>query len=172
MPADKPGMSLKRKKQQEPIEEEESLPKRRLVFEKSAGAVVFYPSSPAKYLLLFSSFWEFPKGRLDPGETEIEAARREVREETGLEVDFVEGFRDISTYFKRSHETGALVKKTVVYYLARARTRKAKISWEHSEARWLTFDMALEQLTYGNSRQVLYKADSFLKNGNSLPEKT
>ena len=138
-------------------------------FEKSAGAVVFYPSSPVEYLLLFSSFWEFPKGLIDTGETEIEAAQREVLEETGLEVEFVEGFRIESTYFKHHHETGALVKKTVVYFLARARTRKIKLSWEHNEAQWLTLASAVEQLTFENSRQLLIEADSFLKNRNLLP---
>lgn len=162
-------MSTAQKKKPDSTKKEVSEPKRRLEFEKSAGAVVFYPSIPVEYLLLFSSFWEFPKGLIDPGESEIEAALREVREETGLEVEFEEGFRNITTYFKRRHETGALVKKTVVYFLARARTQKVELSSEHNDARWLTFDNALKQLTYENSRQLLRKANSFLKNGTSLP---
>ena len=52
----------------------------------SAGAVVIRPVSPGwRYLLLrIYRTWDFPKGGLDPGETPLQGAIREVAEETGL----------------------------------------------------------------------------------------
>lgn len=130
------------------------------ISEKSVGAVVFSNEDGIEYLLVFSTFWEFPKGRVDANESETETARREIREETGLEVEFVEGFRDEINYFFRRN--GKLIKKQVVFFLTRAKTRAARLSSEHSDFVWLYFDAALEKLTYENSRAVLRKANAFI----------
>jgi bis(5'-nucleosidyl)-tetraphosphatase len=52
----------------------------------SAGAVVVRPVPPGwRYLLLrIYRTWDFPKGGLEPGETPLQGAIREVEEETGL----------------------------------------------------------------------------------------
>ena len=50
---------------------------------EAAGGLVFNPAGQA--LLIFRrGSWDLPKGKLDPGETPLQAAVREVREETGL----------------------------------------------------------------------------------------
>ena len=63
--------------------------------EKSAGAIVFrIENTKPKYLLLHypssanakKEYWDLPKGHVEEGETEEETARREVKEETGLEA--------------------------------------------------------------------------------------
>lgn len=53
--------------------------------EKSAGAVII---NDKKVLLLHysSGHWDFPKGHIEKGETELETAKREVKEETGLDI--------------------------------------------------------------------------------------
>jgi ADP-ribose pyrophosphatase len=66
--------------------------------ERSAGGVVYYDAGGdgPVYLLMSNrkGYWEFPKGHVDQGETEEEAAIREVREETGLnDVKIVSGSR-------------------------------------------------------------------------------
>ena len=73
--------------------------------ETSAGAVVFYRSDLGQreerieYLLLLSNFWGFPKGHIEAGESEHAAALREIREETGLEVELLEEFRQADDYW-------------------------------------------------------------------------
>ena len=136
-----------------------------VIFEKSAGAVVFYDGQPREYLLILSTYWEFPKGQVEREESETEAALREVREETGLAVQLWPGFRHEIDYFYR--RGSALVKKQVVYYLAEAGGKDVKVSWEHRDARWVDYQTALAELKYENARRVLTLADEFLAHENS-----
>ena len=83
--------------------------------------------------------WDFPKGLVEPGENELDAARREVAEETGLaELDFPFGdeFRETVPYAGN---------KVARYYLAQANAEKVELS-EHHEYRWVGFDEAEELL--------------------------
>lgn len=133
--------------------------------ETSAGAVVFYRGAQIKYLLLFSTYWGFPKGHIEAGEDEHAAALREVREETGLRVTLLDEFRQVDKYtFSRR---GKIVQKQSVYFLGQARNRNSRLSWEHTDMAWLPFDDALERLNYEGGRVILRAADHFL-NGREL----
>jgi len=133
--------------------------------ERSAGAVVFYEDRGVrKYLLLHypSGHWDFPKGNIEAGERPIEAARREVFEETGLrDIEFVEGFEKRISYFYRRQ--GVTVHKVVIFYLARSRSMDVRLSWEHKGYVWLPYDQAIRRVTYRNSREVLQAAEEFLR---------
>ncbi len=134
-----------------------------MITEKSAGAVVFYRGEPIEYLLLLSTYWGFPKGNIEPGEDDRAAAVREVREETGLDVELVEGFEEIDDYWY--HRRGQRVHKQAIFYLAAAQSRESKISWEHEDMAWLPFDQALERLKFAGLRSLLTKANVFLTAG-------
>ncbi len=138
----------------------ESKPKSPLVVEKSAGAVVFHRGPELEYLMVFSTYWEFPKGQVEAEEGETEAAVREVREETNLDVQLLPGFRHEINYFYRRN--GSLVKKQVVYFLGQAASQNVQVSWEHREAKWLPDEAALAELKYENARELLKKANEFL----------
>ncbi len=135
--------------------------KPRLTLEKSAGAVVFHRRAEQVYLLIFSTYWEFPKGQVEPDESEAAGAVREVCEETGLAVKLLPGFRQEVNYFYR--RSGDLIKKQVVYFLGEAPNQNVQVSWEHQEAKWLPFDAALAQLKYKSAREILIKANDLLK---------
>jgi bis(5'-nucleosidyl)-tetraphosphatase len=130
--------------------------------EESAGVVVFHRGQRNEFLLIYSTYWEFPKGRVDANERAVDAALREVREETGLDVHLLDGFRHEVNYFYRQRNTGLLVKKQVVYFLGEAQTKHVTLSWEHHKAQWLAYDDALAQLRYPNARELLAKAHKFL----------
>lgn len=85
--------------------------------EISAGGVVIHDD---KVLVLkkFRGDWVLPKGRLEDGESQEQAALREVHEETGVKTDIVR-YVGFVKYFYR-HRDGTRVRKTVYYYLMSA----------------------------------------------------
>ena len=112
----------------------------------SSGAIVVRrtDSGPRFLLLRAFGYWDFPKGIVETGEDPLETARREVREETGIEdlefpwgTDFVES----APYLKG--------KKKARYYLAETETEDVKLLVnpeigrpEHDEFRWVDFEEA------------------------------
>ncbi|MEW5719702.1 MAG: NUDIX domain-containing protein [Chloroflexota bacterium] len=129
--------------------------------EKSAGVVVFYRGAQIEYLLVHSSYWGFPKGHIESGESERAAAMREAREETGIHVALLDGFRQVDEYaFARRAE---LVQKQSIYFLGEAASHNARISWEHDDLAWLPFDDAFARLEYEGGKEILRRANEFLK---------
>ena len=107
--------------------------------------------------------WDFPKGHIDGGETEIQTALRELEEETGIaHVNVIDGFRDTITYtFSGGQEQ---IGKEVVFFLATTKESKVTLSHEHIDYSWLDFDSAFSRLTYDNACQVLRNAIEFYAN--------
>ena len=140
-------------------------PKRR-VKERSAGAVVFHmtPEGPEYLLLRYGGGnWGFPKGHVEAGETDVQAAQREVAEETGIPIAsqrILEGFEDDTDYrFRRGH---TLVEKDVRFFLLESSTREVKISHEHSGYAWLPYAQALQRVSFEGPRRILQGAHAFL----------
>jgi bis(5'-nucleosidyl)-tetraphosphatase len=139
-----------------------------------AAGIVLYRSdgSERRYLLLRSALtrrlvWEFPKGGIESGESELEAAERELREETGVTLGAYTvhpGFRDEEHYlFTRSADgERQLVVKRVVYFLAETSTAEITLSREAAEFRWLSFDEARGLLRFPEKRRVLERAERWL----------
>ena len=116
---------------------------------RAAGAVVFRRSERGIRLLVLRAYknWDFPKGLIDPGEDALAAARREVREETGLAelaYPFGEEFKETLPYSGN---------KVARYYLAETDAEKIELPVspelgrpEHHEYRWISFDEAEDLL--------------------------
>ncbi len=132
--------------------------------EKSAGAVIFRKNKEIKYLLLRyqSGHWDFPKGNIEKGERLEETIKREVKEETGIEdIKFIEDFKETIKYFYQLK--GKKIFKIVIFYLAETKTQQVKISSEHLDFKWLSYEKALEKLTFKNSKAILKKTNKFLR---------
>ncbi|MEM4298244.1 MAG: bis(5'-nucleosyl)-tetraphosphatase [Nitrososphaerota archaeon] len=136
-----------------------------MIRERSAGAVIFYTNGEPVYLLLHypAGHWDFPKGNVEKGESDLDTVRREVREETGIEaIDILRGFKkEIEYYYRR--EDG-LVRKRVVFYLAKSETKDVRVSPEHLGYVWLPYEKALKIVTFKNSKEVLMEAHKFVQN--------
>jgi bis(5'-nucleosidyl)-tetraphosphatase len=132
--------------------------------EFSAGVVVFRKENSRRiYLLLHyeEGHWDFPKGHIEKGESEEQAARRECVEETGIkELSLIPGFKEKIEYFYK--RDGKTFHKQVVFLLAETEIQDVKISWEHVGFEWLPYDKALVRLTFRNAKEVLEKAEAFL----------
>ena len=117
-----------------------------------------------EYLLLHytAGHWDFPKGNIEAGETEKQAATREIREETGItDIEFLDGFRMKIEYKYRQGKK--LVRKQVVLYLAQTHTRQVILSYEHIGFAWRKFDEAIQQLTFRNATNLLSAAKEYLQ---------
>jgi len=142
-----------------------------VVKEQSAGAIVFRKDKEIMYLLLHydAGHWDFPKGHIEEGETELETLKREVKEETSIDdIDIIKAFKEKIHYFYRSKKD--LISKEVVFYLAKTQTEKIRISFEHKGYEWLPYDQAIEKLTFKNAKEMLEKANKFLKKHKTLDE--
>jgi len=135
--------------------------------EQSAGAVIYRIAKDGSLLYLMlqpaeGKPWGFPKGKINIGETEEIAARRETAEEAGLEeLAFEPDFRHVVYYiYRRGRST---VKKDVVYFLARANTPDVRISWEHVHYRWVPYEDAIGLLVYESAQETLRLAHGYLK---------
>jgi 8-oxo-dGTP pyrophosphatase MutT (NUDIX family) len=97
-----------------------------------------------------------PKGHLDPGETALQAAIREVREETGVEAELVQELGEVRYWYRRG---GRTVPKSVVFYLLRYRSGDtADHDDEVEEARWIPLVQACTELTYPGEREIAVRA--------------
>ncbi len=134
--------------------------------EKSCGAVVFAVRDGETLFLverMQKGHTSLCKGHVEAGETEHDTAVREIREETALIVEFLEGFRERIEY---SPEPG--VTKEVIFFLARtADTYAVPQPEEVAAIRFLPFAEALGALTYADDRRVLMAARDFLIRGQS-----
>ncbi len=97
-----------------------------------------------------------PKGHVDPGETPLQAATREVREETGVLAEPVRELGESNYWYRRS---GRSVGKTVTFYLF---TYLSGDTADHDdevlEARWIDLRKALTELSYEGERSMIERA--------------
>ena len=136
--------------------------------ELSAGVIVYYDEfmndrTVRLYLLLNyrHGYWNFAKGKLEGNETNLEAAIRELHEETGLTAEIFPDFEQPISYMFKDPQ-GSLVHKTVTYFVGKALIKEVVISSEHLSYQWLPLRAALQELTYVNAQQILSMADHFL----------
>ena len=113
----------------------------------SCGAVIVREAENGWLTLMLRAYhnWDFPKGICEDGESPLDAAIREIGEETGiteLEFDWGDRFTDTGPYNRG---------KTARYYLTR--TDQAEVEMgiapelgrpEHHEYRWIDFDEAYD----------------------------
>lgn len=129
---------------------------------KACGAIVYRMRfRRPRYLVVRHAgggHWGFPKGHVEPGESERETAIREVHEETGLNVSFRERFYERIYYL-----TGKGRRKEVVFFLSRVRRPRVKLQLsEVTDYRWLSFWETRELLTYENTKLLLDKAANYI----------
>lgn len=144
--------------------------------QKSAGFILFKDSGERKYFLLKHGmdYWNFPKGKLEAGESHMDAAKRELSEETGItNIQVIDGFENTFGYSFYVKE--GLIKKVVKMFLAKYLRGSIRLSHEHEDYKWFTFEDAMDILKFSNIRESLKMADDQLSkpkiNNDNLSEK-
>src|SRR5678816_4585761 len=137
----------------------------------SAGVAVVHRTPQGWRFLLLRAYrhWDFPKGMVELDESPIDAARREVIEETGLDdlaFDWGDGYVDTGPYARG---------KIARYYLARTESTAVELRInpelghpEHSEFRWVDRNAALA-LASPRVKEVIAWAAALIERGGSNP---
>jgi 8-oxo-dGTP pyrophosphatase MutT (NUDIX family) len=100
--------------------------------------------------------WGLPKGAIEAGESEEEAALREVLEETGLEAEVESDLGEIRYFYVWE---GVRVRKRVRFFLMRATGGDvSKHDAEMEEVRWFALRRAIKRATYRGERDVIERA--------------
>jgi len=110
---------------------------------KSSGAVVFLLEEGRPLYLLLRAYnnWDFPKGEIAPSEDPLDAAKREIAEETGLkDLLFFDDYIETPPYGKG---------KVARFYIAESKSKDVFLPIspelgrpEHHEYKWLTYSEA------------------------------
>ncbi len=144
-----------------------------MISEHSAGAIIFRREEQDLYYLLLKNkfkneYWDFPRGNIEKGETPEQTTLREVEEETGIKVQLLLKFKERVEWFYRRE--GNAIHKIVIYFIGKSSTSKVKLSFEHIDYDWLTYEKAHEKLSFKNSKNALDKAHKFLSQSHNLLE--
>ncbi len=129
--------------------------------EVSAGGVVVHDGQvlvivPTRRAADGSQVLALPKGHLDQGETVVQAATREVREETGMVVEPVQELGEVRYWYMRDRHR---VAKSVHFFLFRLLGGDlADHDDEVLEARWMGLAQARKALSYAGEREMVERA--------------
>jgi len=126
----------------------------------SAGGVVIKDGKVLTIKWLSMNTVEFPKGTIESGESVPDTAIREVKEETGYDVEIIDDLGDI-TYEVNWKDVEHYI-KTVTFFLMRLANDDRPVpnlqDGEDYENNWLSIDEAKLQLSHDDSREILDRA--------------
>lgn len=139
-------------------------------YERSSGAVVYTVRDGTVFYVIINAGERragFPKGHIEPGETEEQAALREIQEEVGLSVRLIPGFRETESYCLPGKRR---IRKNVTYFLACYENQKIRRQKDElSDARLMEYEQAMSCLRFEGVRHILALANQFILNGGSVP---
>ena len=133
--------------------------------ETSCGAVVFtLCGRERRYVIVRGKkgFFGFPKGHMEAGETEQETALREIKEETGLSVQLIDGFRTEDEHPLIREGKPETIKK-IIYFAAVYENQDTHAQEsEIKEIRLMTYEEAMKAFQFESSKRILAEANAFL----------
>jgi 8-oxo-dGTP pyrophosphatase MutT (NUDIX family) len=101
---------------------------------------------------LYPGLWQWVSGSVEPGETAVAAARRELAEETSLDPEALWVVPHVSIFYDPTHDA---VNLTPVFAARVAPGSEPKLSAEHSEYLWCDLGTAMARLVWPGQREAL-----------------
>jgi bis(5'-nucleosidyl)-tetraphosphatase len=125
------------------------------ITEESVGAFL-HNYNNNKFLLILrddSKIWEFPKGHTENLESHDETLKRELKEETGINLTRMT--KRIGTVEYALQKSDIVKTRIIHYYLVQTNEKKVKLSKEHTQAVWVAQREAVKLLPFDNTRKLL-----------------
>ncbi len=141
--------------------------------EISVGAIIYKKTNEnILFLLVYSKRnkeWGFAKGHIEQNETEIQTAKREIEEETGIkDITFIKNFKETDSYKIKGtlpSTKNRIIDKKVIYYMCYTNEDFTinNTDNEIDECKWVSYSDALSLLKYDKQKEILNKANEFIK---------
>ena len=95
--------------------------------------------------------WDLPGGHADPGESDVQAALRELEEEAGVELRA----DDLTLVYGLTELSNDDTSVTWIYFVAGTSREDVRLSQEHSQAEWVTIEEAATRIIYSRHRKAV-----------------
>ncbi len=136
----------------------------------SAGGVAFRLNDSEQQVAIVSvnpsRRWQLPKGIIDAGETEQQAALREVREEAGIECEILEKIETVEYWYVAAAKGERVRFHKFVHFFLLKYISGDVCDHDHEidEARWVSLREAIEMLAFKSEKDVVGKASELIAN--------
>jgi bis(5'-nucleosidyl)-tetraphosphatase len=140
---------------------------------ESAGGIVLNQDGKMALVHQRANSWSFPKGGIEEGENALQAAKREIAEETGLtDLTLV---KELGTYERYSigqdgvgEQVELGLRKRTLFLFTITEGELKPQDKEVTNACWVTFDEALALLTHPKDKEFLTSVRDILKEWKSV----
>jgi len=128
----------------------------------SAGGVVTNPEGKVLVVSQHGRSWSLPKGHIDPGEDALDAAKREIYEESGISKLHL--VRELGTYERykiglKSKEDRGEVKVITMFLFRTTQIETNPIDPKNPEAIWVARSKVARLLTHKKDREFFKKVE-------------
>ncbi|MBE7037573.1 MAG: NUDIX domain-containing protein [Ruminococcaceae bacterium] len=132
--------------------------------EKSCGAIVYRLDGDNILVLMVKHIngghWSFPKGHVEQNETEAQTAKREIMEETGINVEIDTRFKEKVTYSPKKD-----VLKDVIFFAAKTEEKEyIRQQEEISKIEWVNLTDAEKKVAFENDRMMIKNFIKYITN--------
>lgn len=124
---------------------------------ESAGGVIVNELNEVVIVFTNNKSWQFPKGEVEKGESYIQTAIREIREETGL-TD-IKLIKKLPMY----NRVRGNVSRDIHYFLFKTKKQELRPSMEVSVCEWVSIEKAEEKITYEEDKEFFRKIRKEIK---------
>lgn len=140
-----------------------------IVREPTSGGIIWRRNDTGIEILLIQDAkdrWTIPKGHIEPGETAVQTARREIGEEAGLHNVEMQGW--LGKIHFRYRRFDKLVLMTTQIYLVKALGDTNAIQKEEwmNDIKWFSFHDALDEIEYEDIAKLMLKAKTRIREEN------
>ena len=132
---------------------------------KSAGGIILNKENKIAMVEQRNDIWSLPKGHLEKNESELDAAIREIHEETGLtQIKYIQKIGQYTRYkIGKENSEDRSEEKTIILFLFKTNEVDLNpLDPDNPSAKWLTYKEAINKLSNKKDQDFLKKHENFI----------